>query len=75
MRSRALAGLARWALFVACVALPAWLWPHGAVLGYLAQTAALVVLALSLIMPAAVGADQTIQLRRQRETAAGTAEG
>ncbi|KVH32071.1 branched-chain amino acid ABC transporter permease [Burkholderia cepacia] len=48
MRSRTLAaGLARWSLFAACVALPAWLWPHGAVLGYLAQTAALVVLALS----------------------------
>ncbi|MDF0502027.1 branched-chain amino acid ABC transporter permease, partial [Burkholderia cenocepacia] len=47
MHSRALAGSARWALFAACVALPAWLWPHGAVLGYLAQTAALVVLALS----------------------------
>ncbi|MCU9957815.1 branched-chain amino acid ABC transporter permease [Burkholderia sp. BKH01] len=47
MRSRALADLAGWALFAACVALPAWLWPHGAVLGYLAQTAALVVLALS----------------------------
>ncbi|WP_175810455.1 branched-chain amino acid ABC transporter permease [Burkholderia cepacia] len=48
MRSRTLAaGLARGALFAACVALPAWLWPHGAVLGYLAQTAALVVLALS----------------------------
>ncbi|KOR23080.1 branched-chain amino acid ABC transporter permease [Burkholderia cenocepacia] len=47
MHSRALAGCMRWALFAACVALPAWLWPHGAVLGYLAQTAALVVLALS----------------------------
>ncbi|RQX79250.1 branched-chain amino acid ABC transporter permease [Burkholderia anthina] len=47
MRSRAVAGCARWALFAACFALPAWLWPHGAVLGYLAQTAALVVLALS----------------------------
>ena len=35
----------------------------------------LVVLALSLVMPAAVWADQAIQLRRQRETAAGTAEG
>ncbi|MGS0893144.1 branched-chain amino acid ABC transporter permease [Burkholderia stagnalis] len=47
MRSRALAGVARWALFALCVALPAWLWPNGAMLGYLAQTAALVVLALS----------------------------
>ncbi|HGO6128631.1 TPA: branched-chain amino acid ABC transporter permease [Burkholderia cepacia] len=47
MRSRVLAGCTRWALFAACFVLPAWLWPHGAVLGYLAQTAALVVLALS----------------------------
>ncbi|KVQ29857.1 branched-chain amino acid ABC transporter permease [Burkholderia cepacia] len=47
MRSRVLAGCTRWALFAACFMLPAWLWPHGAVLGYLAQTAALVVLALS----------------------------
>ncbi|KVC55249.1 branched-chain amino acid ABC transporter permease [Burkholderia pseudomultivorans] len=47
MRSAAFAGVARWTLFSACVALPAWLWPHGAMLGYLAQTAALVVLALS----------------------------
>lgn len=47
MRSRSGSGIVRWALFAACVALPAWLWPHGAVLGYLAQTAALVVLALS----------------------------
>ncbi|KWA03294.1 branched-chain amino acid ABC transporter permease [Burkholderia territorii] len=47
MASRARAGLLRWILFAACVALPVWLWPHGAVLGYLAQTAALVVLALS----------------------------
>ncbi|HHL4083229.1 MULTISPECIES: branched-chain amino acid ABC transporter permease [Burkholderia] len=47
MHSRALAGCVRWALFAACFASPAWLWPHGAVLGYLAQTAALVVLALS----------------------------
>ncbi|AFQ48432.1 branched-chain amino acid ABC transporter permease [Burkholderia cepacia] len=47
MRSRALAGALCWVPFAACVALPAWLRPHGAVLGYLAQTAALVVLALS----------------------------
>ncbi|RQS48936.1 branched-chain amino acid ABC transporter permease [Burkholderia sp. Bp8986] len=47
MASRARAGALRWVLFAACVAVPAWLWPHGAVLGYLAQTAALVVLALS----------------------------
>ncbi|CAM2167171.1 Branched-chain amino acid ABC transporter permease [Burkholderia latens] len=47
MASRKWAGALRWGLFAACVALPAWLWPHGAVLGYLAQTAALVVLALS----------------------------
>jgi branched-chain amino acid transport system permease protein len=40
-------GALRWTLFVACAVLPAWLWPQGAVLGYLAQTAALVVLALS----------------------------
>ncbi|QQJ98356.1 branched-chain amino acid ABC transporter permease [Burkholderia ambifaria] len=47
MDSRRRAGALRWVLFAACVALPAWLWPHGAMLGYLAQTAALVVLALS----------------------------
>ncbi|WP_322025024.1 branched-chain amino acid ABC transporter permease [Burkholderia sp. BCC1977] len=47
MASRVRAGALRWVLFAACLALPAWLWPHGAVLGYLAQTAALVVLALS----------------------------
>ena len=47
MRNRMLAGVVRGSLFSACVVLPAWLWPHGAVLGYLAQTAALVVLALS----------------------------
>ncbi|KAB0642949.1 branched-chain amino acid ABC transporter permease [Burkholderia latens] len=47
MASRARAGALRWGLFAACIALPAWLWPHGAMLGYLAQTAALVVLALS----------------------------
>ncbi len=47
MRSRMPARAARWALFVGCLVLPAWLWPHGWMLGYLAQTAALVVLALS----------------------------
>ncbi|WP_439896817.1 ABC transporter permease subunit, partial [Burkholderia ubonensis] len=47
MRSRALAGVVRWTLFAGCLVLPAWLWPHGWMLGYLAQTAALVVLALS----------------------------
>ncbi|WP_431822081.1 branched-chain amino acid ABC transporter permease [Burkholderia sp. F1] len=47
MRSRAHPEVLRWALFAGCLVLPAWLWPHGAVLGYLAQTAALVVLALS----------------------------
>ncbi|KUY61343.1 branched-chain amino acid ABC transporter permease [Burkholderia sp. RF2-non_BP3] len=47
MASRARAGALRWVPFAACLILPAWLWPHGAVLGYLAQTAALVVLALS----------------------------
>ncbi|KVL14771.1 branched-chain amino acid ABC transporter permease [Burkholderia ubonensis] len=47
MRSGVFVGIARWALFAACLALPAWLWPDGAMLGYLAQTAALVVLALS----------------------------
>ncbi|RQR27251.1 branched-chain amino acid ABC transporter permease [Burkholderia sp. Bp9143] len=47
MASHARAGALRWVLFVVCLVLPAWLWPHGAVLGYLAQTAALVVLALS----------------------------
>ncbi len=47
MRSRAYPGMLRWALFAGCLVLPAWLWPHGAMLGYLAQTAALVVLALS----------------------------
>ncbi|RQR59412.1 branched-chain amino acid ABC transporter permease [Burkholderia sp. Bp9125] len=47
MRSRAYPDALRWALFAGCLVLPAWLWPHGAMLGYLAQTAALVVLALS----------------------------
>ncbi|MGU7769444.1 branched-chain amino acid ABC transporter permease [Burkholderia sp. MR1-5-21] len=47
MRSRAHPDVLRWALFAVCLVLPAWLWPQGAVLGYLAQTAALVVLALS----------------------------
>ncbi|MGU7779747.1 branched-chain amino acid ABC transporter permease [Burkholderia sp. PU8-34] len=47
MRSRAHPEVLRWALFAGCLVLPAWLWPHGAMLGYLAQTAALVVLALS----------------------------
>ncbi|MXN73313.1 branched-chain amino acid ABC transporter permease [Burkholderia sp. 4701] len=47
MRSRAYPDGLRWALFAGCLVLPAWLWPHGAMLGYLAQTAALVVLALS----------------------------
>ncbi|WP_179404026.1 ATP-binding cassette domain-containing protein [Burkholderia guangdongensis] len=45
--SAPLASLARWTAFAGCLALPAWLWPHGAMLAYLAQTAALVVLALS----------------------------
>ncbi|RQS65237.1 branched-chain amino acid ABC transporter permease [Burkholderia sp. Bp8963] len=47
MRSRMFPGCLRWALFAGCLALPAWLWPHGWMLGYLSQTAALVVLALS----------------------------
>ncbi|HDR9268554.1 TPA: branched-chain amino acid ABC transporter permease [Burkholderia vietnamiensis] len=47
MANRMPNGALRWTLFAACLALPAWLWPQGAVLGYLAQTAALVVLALS----------------------------
>jgi branched-chain amino acid transport system permease protein len=47
MRSATLARAARWALFAGCLAVPAWLWPHGWMLAYLAQTAALVVLALS----------------------------
>ncbi|MBU9679992.1 branched-chain amino acid ABC transporter permease [Burkholderia multivorans] len=47
MRSGPFAAFARWALFAGCLVLPAWLWPQGAVLGYLAQTASLVVLALS----------------------------
>lgn len=47
MHSRPFAGALRWAVFAACLVLPAWLWPHGWMFGYLAQTAALVVLALS----------------------------
>ncbi|MBN3793349.1 branched-chain amino acid ABC transporter permease, partial [Burkholderia sp. Ac-20353] len=47
MRSCTRAGLLRWALFAGSLVLPAWLWPHGGMLGYLSQMAALVVLALS----------------------------